>query len=64
MPLIVFNASLLIGWLLVLAGGMLVHPAWGLAVAGALLIVMAMVSAFLGGLYQARRPPADDVGGA
>lgn len=64
MPLIVFNASLLIGWLLVLVGGVLVHLGWGLAVAGLLLIVLAVGSAFLGGLHQRPAKPADGEGAA
>lgn len=48
----IFNSSLLVGWLMVLAGGVVVHPGWGLAVAGGLLIVLALASAYLGGLYQ------------
>jgi hypothetical protein len=47
-----FNAGLLIGWLLVLAGGLLINPGWGLGAAGALLIVLVLLSVRVaGGLY-------------
>ena len=48
----IFNACLLIGWLLVLVGGVLVSPGIGLACAGLLLLVLAFISARLGGLYS------------
>lgn len=48
----VFNASLIVGWLLVLVGGVLLSPGLGLAVAGLLLIILALVAQWLaGGLY-------------
>lgn len=48
----VFNVCLLLGWLLVLAGGVLLNVGAGLAAAGALLIVLVLVSARVaGGLY-------------
>ncbi len=47
----VFNACLLVGWLLVLVGGVLVHPGYGLAVAGLLLIALAIFSARIAGLH-------------
>lgn len=48
----VFNACLLVGWLLVLAGGVLINVGAGLAVAGGLLIALAMIAARLaGGMY-------------
>lgn len=47
-----FNASLLIGWLLVLAGGLLCNPGIGLAVGGLLLIGLVLLSAHIaGGIY-------------
>jgi hypothetical protein len=47
-----FNAGLLIGWLLVLAGGLVLSPGLGLAVSGLLLIVLVLLSAKIaGGLY-------------
>lgn len=47
-----FNVALLIGWLMVLAGGIVIHPGWGIAIAGALLIALVLVSAYIGGLYD------------
>jgi hypothetical protein len=47
-----FNLSLLLGWLLVLAGGVIIHPGWGLAVAGAVLLFLTLASAYLAGLFQ------------
>jgi hypothetical protein len=49
MNLAVFNACLLIGWLLVLAGGVWLNPGAGLAVAGLLLIVLTLLSARIAG---------------
>ena len=47
-----FNAGLLLGWLLVLAGGLMVSPGWGLGVAGALLIALVFLSVRVaGGVY-------------
>lgn len=54
----VFNVCLLLGWLLVLVGGIIVHPGWGLAIAGALLIVLTLAAAYLAGWEQPK--PADD----
>ena len=58
----VFNACLLIGWLLVLTGGVCINPGAGLAVAGVLLILLALLSARIaGGIYF---PPAKKAGDA
>ena len=46
----VFNAALLIGWLLVLAGGVLLNVGAGLVAAGVLLILLVFVGVRLGGL--------------
>lgn len=47
-----FNACLLLGWLLVLVGGVLIHPGAGLVGAGVLLLVLVFASANLaGGIY-------------
>ena len=47
-----FNACLFIGWLLVLAGGVWLNRGAGLAVAGVLLILLALLSARVaGGIY-------------
>lgn len=48
----VFNACLLVGWLLVLAGGVLLNVGAGLAAAGLLLIVLSfLASRIAGGIY-------------
>lgn len=39
----IFNACLLVGWLLVLVGGVIVNPGVGLFVAGVLLVVLTFV---------------------
>jgi len=58
-----FNACLLLGWLLVLAGGVALNVGAGLAAAGVLLIVLALLSARLaGGLYVADQPPTQREG--
>lgn len=46
----VFNLCLALGWLMVLAGGVLIHPGWGIAIAGALLMALTLASAYLGGI--------------
>lgn len=51
-----FNVCLLVGWLMVLAGGVVIHPGWGIAIAGALLLVLSLSSAYLGGLYLPQKP--------
>jgi hypothetical protein len=51
----VFNLCLVLGWLMVLAGGVVVHPGWGLAVAGALLMVLTLASAYLAGLHATQK---------
>ena len=52
MHVYIFNACLLIGWLLVLVGGCLVSLGWGMACAGACLVALALVSARVaGGIY-------------
>lgn len=57
----VFNLSLLLGWLLVLVGGILIHPGWGLAIAGAVLIVLTLAAAYLAGWeQQAAKPKAGE----
>lgn len=59
MNLKIFNVAIIVGWLMVLAGGVVIHPGWGLAIAGALLLVMTFASAYLAGLYT---PKADQPG--
>jgi len=48
----IFNLCLLLGWLMVLAGGVVIHPGWGIAVAGALLLLLTLASAYLAGLHD------------
>lgn len=57
----IFNAGLLTGWLLVLAGGVLVHPGAGLIGAGVLLLVLVFLSVRVaGGVFA---PQAKTEGG-
>jgi hypothetical protein len=58
MSAIVFNLSMLIGWGMVLAGGWMLNPAWGLVGAGSLLIVLTAFAARLGGVYASRKNEA------
>lgn len=57
MNLKIFNVCLLLGWLMVLAGGVVINPGWGIALAGALMIALVLASAYIGGLY-APKPEA------
>lgn len=50
MDLQTFNRALLAGWLLLLIGGVVIHPGWGLAVAGAALIGLTFAVAWIGGI--------------
>lgn len=53
MHVLVFNVSLLVGWLLVLCGGVIVNLGLGLVAAGLLLVVLTIVSARMAGrLYS------------
>ena len=54
----IFNICLLLGWLLILVGGVVIHPGWGLAIAGAVLLLLTLASAYLAGL-AAPRPAAE-----
>jgi hypothetical protein len=56
MPLRIFNIAMLLGWLLVLVGGVIVHPGWGLAAAGLLLILLTLVSVRLAGGLTPNQP--------
>lgn len=51
----VFNLCLLLGWILVLVGGIVIHPGWGIAIAGVLLLVLTLATAYLVGI-QAPKP--------
>ena len=54
MNLYVLNASLLIGWLMVLIGGCMVNFGWGLVGAGVLLLILSIFSARFAGVYFPR----------
>jgi hypothetical protein len=54
----IFNLCMFVGWAMFLAGGVLLNPGWGLLSAGALLIVLCVVGAYIGGVY-APKPKAD-----
>jgi hypothetical protein len=58
MNLHVYNAALLLGWLLVLVGGVLLHPAAGLVAAGLLLLVLVFLTVRLGGVYASDKDRA------
>lgn len=47
----IFNACLLTGWLLVLAGGLWLDPGLGLVASGLLLIVLVLIVSRLAGIY-------------
>ena len=53
----IFNACLLLGWLLVLAGGVWLEPGLGLAAAGLLLIVLVLIVSQMAGIYAEPEPP-------
>lgn len=53
----VFNLCLLLGWLMVLAGGVYINPGWGVAIAGALLLVLTLVISYLAGLVDPAKAP-------
>ncbi len=55
MHVMVFNAALLTAWLLVLVGGVLVHPGWGLVGAGLMLVGLVLACVRIaGGVYAPR----------
>jgi hypothetical protein len=51
MNLLTFNIALLLGWLLALAGGIILNTGAGLLLAGLLLIALTLFSARRFGLY-------------
>lgn len=53
MNIIIFNSSLLAGWVMVLVGGVWLHPAWGLVAGGLLLLVLVIFVTRLAGIYRA-----------
>lgn len=56
----IFNICLLLGWLMVLAGGVAINPGWGVVAAGGLLIVLTLMAAYLAGWEQAAAAPTDN----
>lgn len=54
----VFNVCLLLGWAMILAGGVIVSPGWGIAVAGAVLFVGTGVAAYVFGFQAPKQPDA------
>jgi hypothetical protein len=55
----IFNICLLIGWLLVLAGGLLLNLGAGLIFAGLLLLVIVLVVTRMVGIYVPNREEKD-----
>jgi hypothetical protein len=55
MNALVFNLCMLIGWLMVLVGGYMISPAWGILGAGAVLIAFTFVWALLAGVQNPSR---------
>lgn len=60
----IFNLCLLLGWLMVLAGGVVIHPGWGVAIAGALLLLLTLASAYLSGLHEGAKAKPTKAGEA
>lgn len=54
-----FNVCLLLGWLMVLAGGIVINPGWGIAIAGGLMICLVLATAYIGGLYASKASAGD-----
>lgn len=50
MHLHVFNASLIIGWLLFSGGSIMVHPGFGLAASGLMLVFLTLFVSRIAGL--------------
>lgn len=53
----IFNAALLIGWLMAVAGGCLANIPYGLIGGGLLLLILTLLTARMGGIYT---PKADN----
>ena len=52
MKLIIFNICIAVGWLMVLAGGVIINVGWGIAVAGVLMLLLVLSGAYFGGIYS------------
>ncbi|WP_322021126.1 MULTISPECIES: hypothetical protein [unclassified Burkholderia] len=52
MDIKIFNICLLLGWLMVLAGGIVINPGWGIAIAGGLLVMLTLMAAYIAGWAQ------------
>jgi hypothetical protein len=59
MNLKVFNVCLLLGWLMILGGGVMINVGWGIAISGGLLLLLSLVSAYVVGLYQPKESQGD-----
>lgn len=49
---------------MVLAGGVIINIGWGIAIAGALMLLLVLAGAYLGGIYAAgaeKKPHAAEV---
>lgn len=57
-----FNVCMLLGWLLLLAGGIVIDLGWGLATAGGVLMAGSALTAYLGGVYAPDKPDAGKAG--
>ena len=55
MSVATFNASLLIGWIMVLIGGVLINVGAGLMFGGLLLLVMVFVVARIAGVFPGQK---------
>ena len=52
MNLSVFNAAILLGWILVLVGGVLIHVGLGLMLGGVALLVLVHLAVRMGGIHS------------
>ncbi|MGO4154350.1 hypothetical protein [Cupriavidus sp. YAF13] len=55
-----FNVCLLLGWLLVLAGGCLLNAGAGLIFAGLLMLALVLIVARMAGIYVSAKPDDKD----
>lgn len=59
MPVKIFNLSLLVGWLMVLGGGVVINVGWGIVCAGGLLLVLTLAGAYMAGLLAPKPAPGE-----